>query len=750
MLHEASPAGWRIKLDTAGLAPGEHSLTAFAWASEKGEGSYLEKRKLTVRAAPAAGEDLDEGFRTAAARLREHQQGPGYWLTAYTSAARFQEPRPEMNTYLTALLVDLLDPLAATGGLGDSLQRARRHLTAQIEAGGLVRYHGLPDAPGIGTLGCAITPDTDDTALVWRLAPDPDRRRLPAALATLDQYRTPEGLYRTWLAPREAYQCLDPGGDPNPADIAIQMHVLLLLAEVRPPAGRALCEALRPVVDQDRVWVYYRMAPLVPILRLTDLRRAGCALELPESRMRTPVPGQEIWVSAVRLLGRAPADAGGDPGSAAPARQGRLRPFAKKSAAPLPQRSHRDGLSILLVGGRRLRALAKACCINMRTSGNPIRTAKTSTARLEPPVTDRTPPPRPAPGSRPPCRRPPRPEAASASAFAATCPACARKRSSFSRARLCSAPPSRSATRRRRTSGPLAILIAANVCLVAHIFMLNDWSGLTTDLTDPNKTAGVFTARGVGRKEIGGLAAGLLVLSLLLFSRLGPSTLWLSLAIAALSALYSLPRFNWKGRPLLNSAAHLAGGALHFLLGYSLGSAIDRRGLAIATFFALTFAAGHLTQEVRDHQGDVLNAIRTNAVIFGQRRTFAASLALFTLAHALLLLLALQGILPHPWQPSSSSTPFTCAGRSRLWPRASPTRASAACRRVTARSTPSSAWPWWRPCGLTESPEVRLRGVGVSLGFQPPSYTDLPRWLVRPALRILTPWPPLHEVERGK
>jgi 4-hydroxybenzoate polyprenyltransferase len=196
--------------------------------------------------------------------------------------------------------------------------------------------------------------------------------------------------------------------------------------------------------------------------------------------------------------------------------------------------------------------------------------------------------------------------------------------------------------------GPLAILTVANVLLVAHIFMLNDWSGLTTDLTDPNKAAGVFTARGIGRKEIGGLTALLLTLSLLLFSLLGPGTLCLALAIAALSALYSLPRFNWKGRPLLNSAAHLVGGVLHFLLGYSLGNAIDRRGLATATFFALTFAAGHLTQEIRDHQGDIRNAIRTNAVAFGQRRTFAASLVLFTLAHALLLLLALQGTLPRP------------------------------------------------------------------------------------------------------
>jgi 4-hydroxybenzoate polyprenyltransferase len=198
------------------------------------------------------------------------------------------------------------------------------------------------------------------------------------------------------------------------------------------------------------------------------------------------------------------------------------------------------------------------------------------------------------------------------------------------------------------TVGPLAILVAANVCLVAHIFMLNDWSGLTTDLADPNKAAGVFTARGVGRREIGGLAAVLLAVSLLLFSRLGPVTLGLSVAIAALSALYSLPRFHWKGRPLLSSAAHLAGGVLHFLLGYSLGHAIDRRGLATATFFALIFAAGHLTQEIRDHQGDVLNAIRTNAVFFGQRRIFATSLALFTLAHALLFLLAFQGALPRP------------------------------------------------------------------------------------------------------
>src|SRR6476469_9875323 len=98
----------------------------------------------------------------------------------------------------------------------------------------------------------------------------------------------------------------------------------------------------------------------------------------------------------------------------------------------------------------------------------------------------------------------------------------------------------------------LAILLIANVCLMAHVFLLNDWAGLTGDLADPHKAAGVFTVRGVGPREIGGLAAGLLAASVLLFSRLGPVTAALALAIALSSALYSLPRFHWKGRPLLS------------------------------------------------------------------------------------------------------------------------------------------------------------------------------------------------------
>ena len=195
---------------------------------------------------------------------------------------------------------------------------------------------------------------------------------------------------------------------------------------------------------------------------------------------------------------------------------------------------------------------------------------------------------------------------------------------------------------------PLMLLLAANICLVAHIFLTNDWADLHTDLADPHKSEWLFSAGFVSRNVIAGPMIILLALSLFLFSQLGGIPLFLAIAIAAASALYSLPQFHWKGRPILSSVLHLVGGALHFLLGYSVAGVIDGRAVAVASFFALTFAAGHLTQELRDYQGDVRSEVRTNAVSFGQRRTFVASLVLFTLAHALLFYLALRGTLPRP------------------------------------------------------------------------------------------------------
>jgi hypothetical protein len=46
------------------------------------------------------------------------------------------------------------------------------------------------------------------------------------------------------------------------------------------------------------------MAPLVPLLRVPDLQKLDCPLQLPQSRLQTPVPGQGVWLEVVRLLGR--------------------------------------------------------------------------------------------------------------------------------------------------------------------------------------------------------------------------------------------------------------------------------------------------------------------------------------------------------------------------------------------------------------------------------------------------------------
>jgi hypothetical protein len=248
--------------------------------------------------------ELAESARRAAGLLAERQQSPGYWLTAHTREARFETPRQELNTFTNAVMVDIAGPVAEAAGITGPLGRTRAFLANQIEADGLVRYHGRPDAPTMWKLGCVITPDADDTALVWRIAPGAPRELLSKALATLGQFRGTDGLYKTWLAPQDRYQCIDPGANPNPADIGIQMHVLMLLAQVDRPAALALCGALVREASDDKLWVYYAMAPLIPMLRLTDLHKMGCRPQLPQARLQTAVPGQGVWVEIVHLLGR--------------------------------------------------------------------------------------------------------------------------------------------------------------------------------------------------------------------------------------------------------------------------------------------------------------------------------------------------------------------------------------------------------------------------------------------------------------
>jgi hypothetical protein len=303
--NEAMPntrSGWHVSANTMGVAPGERVLQVAVRINPRSDIRIVrEQRVLVVAHQPPA--SLDAMADRAALLLRGRQSAHGYWLTSYTHGLRYEAPQPEMNTFLTSMMVDMLSPVAHRRSLDDVVERARRHLAAQIESDGLVRYHGLPDAPTIGTLGAVITPDADDTSLAWRItghvAADPRQQRMLEALA---RYRDARGFYRTWLAPQKEYQNIDPGLNPNPTDIVIQMHIYMMLREFDPPAAQNLCTAIQRSFLDDDLWVYYSKAPLVPYLRSAELGQLGCVLPLPAERLAVPAEGQEIWSEAMRLL----------------------------------------------------------------------------------------------------------------------------------------------------------------------------------------------------------------------------------------------------------------------------------------------------------------------------------------------------------------------------------------------------------------------------------------------------------------
>ncbi|MEO8459460.1 MAG: hypothetical protein ABI451_02930 [Dokdonella sp.] len=319
-MHTRALSGWHLTANLWGVASGEHVLQLAVRVEPRSDFRIVREQQVVIRpqllmattavapSQPLSGSELDEmALNTMAARatslLRDHQTEYGAWLTSHTKSLRYEAPQPELNTFLTATLVDLLSPIARPHGLASALERARLHLAAQIESNGLVRYHGLPDGPAIGRLGCAITPDADDTALTWRIAGHgaSDPRRQPM-LDALDRYRDARGFYRTWLAQQKDYQCLDPGSDPNPTDITIQLHVYLMLRDLDPPAAQALCGALQRSYRDEDIWVYYAKSALLPYLRVAELSRLGCPLPLPVERLALATEGQAIWAEAAQWL----------------------------------------------------------------------------------------------------------------------------------------------------------------------------------------------------------------------------------------------------------------------------------------------------------------------------------------------------------------------------------------------------------------------------------------------------------------
>ena len=140
-MHTNSPSGWRMNANKLGVSPGERVLQLAVRIEPRSDIRIVREQRVLVMAQPsdttipqppASMTDLDAMATRATSLLRERQSEQGYWLTSYTKDPRYEAPQKEMNTYLTSMLVDLLSPIARQRNLEDVVERARKHLAAQI------------------------------------------------------------------------------------------------------------------------------------------------------------------------------------------------------------------------------------------------------------------------------------------------------------------------------------------------------------------------------------------------------------------------------------------------------------------------------------------------------------------------------------------------------------------------------------------------------------------------------------------
>jgi hypothetical protein len=200
-------------------------------------------------------------------------------------------------------MIDLLHPVADRMNLAAALERARAYTESQIDDRGVVQFHPLVNPILKTAPSCThITPDADDTALAWTLARKPNSDRLADALQILRSFQTEDGLFRTWLSDEKDFQCLVPGADPNPPDIGINLHVYLFLLRYDDAAARALCQALINRQADASLWVYYQQAPLLPLLRLGEVRRAGCPIAISPNLVKPVDFAQMRWLDILSLM----------------------------------------------------------------------------------------------------------------------------------------------------------------------------------------------------------------------------------------------------------------------------------------------------------------------------------------------------------------------------------------------------------------------------------------------------------------
>jgi len=182
----------------------------------------------------------------------------------------------------------------------------------------------------------------------------------------------------------------------------------------------------------------------------------------------------------------------------------------------------------------------------------------------------------------------------------------------------------------------------------AHIYLINDWSDARLNPDEPRlrKYQAMKHPEQWGERGVWTLALVFLAVALVGFAFLSPVLFAAGVIIAVITNLYSHPRTNFKGVPLLSTCIHFCFVILYFTGGWGLFAAPTPQAFALALYFGLVLSAGHYSNEIEDFQSDLRAGIRTNAIAFGQRRVFRVGLFLFLLSSLYLMVLAGVGWIP--------------------------------------------------------------------------------------------------------
>ena len=201
-------------------------------------------------------------------------------------------------------------------------------------------------------------------------------------------------------------------------------------------------------------------------------------------------------------------------------------------------------------------------------------------------------------------------------------------------------------------SPDVPIFLAAIFALFVAIYAFNGLAGIGEDKANNRLSA----LKGKNVSFLVTLAVSLLT-SLFLFWLIRSELAAFAAVSFLMWSLYSFPRIGFKYRPVLGTLIHFITQIIHFLMGYTIISPVNRSSIAVSVYFALLFSAGHINHELIDSEADEKTDIKTGAVYFGVEIWEKVSFFMFLAAVLYISALSImsEGLFPQ-------IIPFSAAG----------------------------------------------------------------------------------------